>query len=111
MPAMSASWDHFFPLSVLRMKPLGSMAVQTDAEGHDRELMSPSDRPVGTVSGSQLTPPLVVRITSGAACLVPEAWHTVADLQTTEARYCASLSGSTLVLHVRPPFVVRRVIG
>jgi hypothetical protein len=87
MPAMSASWDHFVPLSVVRMKPLGSMAVQTDAEGHEREVTFPSLRPVGMVSGFQLIPPLVVRITSGTACLVPDAWHTVADWQTTDPRY------------------------
>ena len=52
------------------MNPLGSIAVQTDAEGHDREVMYPSLRPAGIVSGSQLTPPLVVRIATG-----PPAWY------------------------------------
>jgi hypothetical protein len=92
------------------MKPLGSMAVQTDADGQDREVIYPSLRLSGIVSGFQLTPPLVVRMTTGPACVVPAAWQTVPDWQSTDPRYCASVIGSVLVLHVLPPFEVRRVI-
>jgi hypothetical protein len=92
------------------MNPLGSMAVQTDADGQDREVIYPSLRLSGIVSGFQLTPPLVVRMTTGPACVVPAAWQTVPDWQSTDPRYCASVIGSVLVLHVLPPFEVRRVI-
>jgi hypothetical protein len=92
------------------MNPLGSMAVQTDADGQDREVIYPSLRFGGIVSGFQLTPPLVVRMTTGPACVVPAAWQTVPDWQSTDPRYCASVIGSVLVLHVLPPFEVRRVI-
>jgi hypothetical protein len=92
------------------MKPLGSIAVQTEAVGQDSEVMYPSLRFSGIVSGFQLTPPFVVRRTMGPACVVPEAWQTVPDWQSTDPRYCASVIGSVLVLHVLPLFEVRRVI-